>query len=69
MRWAHILVDYVRDFTKDGRKVLLTYDGYHAHMSFEVLKLFRDNSLITHALTSRTSEKLQSLDVTVVRYP
>ena len=64
-RWAEVFVDYMRDLTKDGGKVLLTYDGYRAHISVRVLRLFRDNGVIAYALPSHSSGKLQPLDVKV----
>ena len=65
LSWAKVFVDYVRDLTVDGGKVLLTYDGDRAHLSPQVLTLFRENNVIAYALPSHTSGRLQPLDVTV----
>ena len=58
-------MDYVRDLTKDGGKVLLTYDAYRAHISTKVMRLFRENGVLAKVLYSKTNGKLQPLDVTV----
>ena len=63
--WGQVFVEYVRDLTKDGVKVLLTYDVYRARISVKVLRLFRENVLIAYALPSHKIGKLQPLDVTV----
>lgn len=63
LSWAQLFVSSVKDLTSNGRKVLLTYDGYAAHMSLPVLQLFRTNNIVVYALPAHTSGKLQPLDV------
>eukprot|EP00178_Gracilaria_changii_P018579 TRINITY_DN531_c0_g1_i1.p1 TRINITY_DN531_c0_g1~~TRINITY_DN531_c0_g1_i1.p1 ORF type:complete len:353 (+),score=29.71 TRINITY_DN531_c0_g1_i1:40-1059(+) len=47
--WAQRFVAYVHSLTINGRKVLLVYDAYRAHLSLEVLELFHQNNIIvTH---------------------
>ena len=61
--WAVSFVESVRDLTKGGRELLLTYDAYRAHLSLRVLELFKDNGIIVYAIPARTSGKLQPCDV------
>lgn len=43
LSWAEKVVEHVKPLTIGGRKVLITYDGYKAHMTLKVLKMF-DNA-------------------------
>jgi len=61
--WALRFVTFVSDLTEGGRKVLLTYDAYRAHLSLEVLELFSANNIIVYAVPAHTSGKSQPLDV------
>lgn len=63
LEWASKFVEHVRPLTCGGRKVLLTYDGYRAHMSLPVLTKFLDGGVIAYALPSHTSGKTQPLDL------
>lgn len=53
----------VQDLTENGRKILLTYDGYMAHMALAVLELFDANGIIAYTLPAHTSGKTQPCDV------
>lgn len=64
LNWAHSFVEYVRDLLENDGKVLLTYDAYRAHLSVEVLDLFRRNNIIAYAIPAHARGKLQPLDVT-----
>jgi len=64
-QWARLFVESVKDLTSNGRKLLLTYDAYRAHLSLRVLELFLANGIIVYALPAHTSGKLQPLDVVV----
>lgn len=55
--WAKKVVTYVSDLTKNGMKLLLTYDDYAEHMSFRVLELFKASKIDVYALPSHTSVK------------
>jgi len=61
--WAKHFIIHVRDLTQNGRKVLLTFDGYRSHMSLRVLQLLHDNSVVVYALPAHTSGKTQPCDV------
>lgn len=56
-------VELVRVFTFGGRKVLLVFDRYRAHLSLKVLSLFERNWIIAYALPEHTPEKTQGRDV------
>ena len=47
--WARLFVDEVADLTCDSRRVLLLYDGYRNHISYEALKVLDDGNLIVFA--------------------
>eukprot|EP00171_Calliarthron_tuberculosum_P005712 IDg5712t1 len=61
--WALLFIESVRDLTANGRKVLLTYDAYRAHMSLPVLELFDRKGIVVYALPAHTSGKTQPCDV------
>ena len=63
--WALAFLDYTKDLRANGRKVLLVYDRYLSHLSIQVLKLFKHNSVVVYALPAHTSGKLQPLDTVV----
>ena len=42
---------------------MLTYNEYTAHLSLEVLLLFRTNRIVVYALPANTSGKTQPLDL------
>ena len=46
--WGYSFVEYVEPLTKGGRKVLLIYDGYRAHLSLAILELFNKSNIIVH---------------------
>eukprot|EP00171_Calliarthron_tuberculosum_P001354 IDg1354t1 len=62
LNWSKAFVESVRDLTANGRKVLLTYDGYRSHMSLAVLELFQSNGIVIYALPAHTSGKTQPCD-------
>ena len=53
----------MRSATAGGRKILLTYDAYRAHMSVRGFTLFLDHGVIAYALPAHTSTALQPCDV------
>ena len=61
--WGYSFVEHVEPLTRGGRKVLLIYYGYRAHLSLAVLDLFHKNNIIVYVLPSHTSGKTQPLDV------
>lgn len=63
LSWAETFVKHVQDLAANGRKVLLTYDGYRAHMTLGELQLFKENNIIAYAIPAHTSGKLQPCDV------
>ena len=40
LHWAYSFVSFVGPLVANNRKVLITYDGYRAHLSLDVLELF-----------------------------
>ena len=46
IHWAEKFVESLRDFLGGGRKILVIYDGYRAHMSLRVLEYFSVNGVI-----------------------
>lgn len=50
LAWAKRFVEEVRGLTAGGRKILLSYDGYRAHLSLPVLELFHVNNIVAYAL-------------------
>ncbi len=65
LEWARRFIENVKDLTADGRKLLLTYDGYRSHMTIPVLELFKSSNIIVYCLPAHTSGKLQPLDLVV----
>lgn len=65
IRWAELFVEDVADLTKQGRKVLLLYDGYRSHMSLRAVQILRKGNVVAYCLPSHTSGKTQPLDLTV----
>lgn len=62
LNWARVLIQIVRDLTSASGKELLTYDAYQAHLSLEVLHLFRKSNIIAYALLECMSGNTQSCD-------
>jgi len=65
LEWARAFVTDVAHLTRDGRKVLLIYDGYRSHMSPAVLRLFRKRNIVAYCLPAHTTGVTQPLDLTV----
>ena len=63
IRWAGLFLEEVRDLTLKDRKVLLLYEGYRSHMSYEALKILDIGNVIAFALPAHTSGTTQPLDV------
>ena len=63
VKWANLFVQEVTNLTWNGRKVLLLYEGYRSHMSYEALKIRDDGNVIVFALPAHTSGTTQPLDV------
>eukprot|EP00171_Calliarthron_tuberculosum_P006070 IDg6070t1 len=61
--WATHFVAFIAPLTAGGRKVLLLYDGYRAHMTLRVLELFDRHNIVAYALPAHTSGKTQPCDV------
>lgn len=61
--WAKHFVDYIAPLTLGGKKLLLMYYDYRAHMSLDVLSLFKQKNSIVYRLPAHSSGKLQPLDV------
>ena len=55
----------MKHLTAGGRKLLLIYDSYRAHLSIAVLELFKSNNIVVLALPAHTSGKLQPCDLVV----
>lgn len=60
--WATLFVQYRRDLSAGGRKILLLYDVNRAQIRLRVLKLFKANRIIEHAIPAHTSRKIQAFD-------
>lgn len=65
VQWARRFVEDINNLTAEGRKVLLTYDGYRSHMSMAVLSVLRQGGVIAYCLPAHTSGTTQPLDLTV----
>eukprot|EP00171_Calliarthron_tuberculosum_P021386 IDg21386t1 len=65
VQWCRAFVDRVKHLTANGRKVLLVYDGYRAHMTLRCLNILKDGNLEAYAIPAHTSGTTQPLDVTV----
>ena len=63
IHWSKNFVESVRNLLVGGRKILLVYDGYRAHMSLRVLKYFSLNGVIAYAIPSNTSGRTQPCDL------
>ena len=53
----------MKDLTAGSRKLLLLYDAYRSHMSFEALSMLDRGGIFTYAIPSHTSGATQPLDV------
>ena len=49
------------------KPVLLTYDGHNSHLTYETIKVAKDNDIIILCLPPNTSHALQPLDVGLFR--
>ena len=63
--WAHKFVSSIYDLTAVGRLVILTYDGYGAHLSLKVYYIFLSSRVMVYVLLSHIGHKTQSIDVVV----
>ena len=61
--WWYSFVDDVEPLTKDGRKVLLIYDSYRAHLSAANIELLERNNINVYVPPAHTSGKTQPLNV------
>ena len=52
----------MRDALPNGRKCILTYNAYRAHLSFKVLNLFLENGIIAYALPTHSSSAIHPCD-------
>lgn len=62
LAFTHRFLQHTEHLRRNGRKVLLVYDGYRSHLSLPVLELFAKNNVIVYSLPSHSSGKLQPLD-------
>ena len=65
LNWEKLFVKHVQTLTAGGRKLLLTYDGYRAHMTLALLEVLRVGNVIVYVLPAHTSGKTQPLDVVI----
>lgn len=63
--WALNFVEETAHLRRNGRKLLLVYDGYAGHLKYKVLSLLKTNGIIVAGLPAHTSHALQPLDVGV----
>lgn len=63
LAWSKLFVEEVRSLTASGLKILLTFDGYRAHLSLPVMELFHANNIIVYALTVHKFGKTLPCDV------
>lgn len=61
--WAEYFVRDVADKTTNGRKILLTYDGYRSHLGVKVLDTLRKGNVLCYCLPAHISGITQPLDV------
>ena len=61
--WATHFARSLVDLTANGRKIILTFDAYRAHMSLRVLNLFSEHRVIAYALSAYSSSALQPCNV------
>lgn len=61
--WAEEFVEGVKEKTRNGRKVLLIYDGYKCHLGIKALDTLKNGNVIAYCLPAHTSGLLQPLDV------
>lgn len=63
--WAMNFIKETEYVRRDGRYILLVYDGFAGHLSYRVLSLFKAHRIIVAGLPAHTSHVLQPLDVGV----
>ena len=63
VNWANLFIEEVTDLMQNGPKVLLLYDRYRNHMSYEALTFLHDGNLIAFALPAHISGTTQPFDV------
>eukprot|EP00171_Calliarthron_tuberculosum_P004068 IDg4068t1 len=63
--WAQEFVEETASLRREGKYILLVYDGYASHCTYRTLKLFKDNNVVVVSLPAHTSHALQPLDVGV----
>ena len=63
--WATNFVSDTEYLRRVKQKILLAYDGYGSHVTYRVLKLFRDNGIVVVSIPAHNSHALQPLDVDV----
>lgn len=61
--WVTDFCEHGKPNTDDGRKVVLTYDGYRMHMTLCALEILREWNLIIYFLPAHISGNTQPLDV------
>ncbi|PXF46035.1 hypothetical protein BWQ96_04210 [Gracilariopsis chorda] len=63
--WGEKLVEETSLLRKRHRNIILALDGYGAHCSYKVLKLFKDNNIVVVGLPAHTSHRTQPPDFSV----
>lgn len=66
MEWfREIFIPHATGRKQSGKRILLTFDGHHSHETPELLAAAFEHNIILYCLPSKTTHKLQSLDVGV----
>lgn len=63
--WVQRFIIETKSLRERFRYILLTFDGYGAHVSFRALQLLKDHRIIVVGLPAHTSHRTQVLDYTV----
>lgn len=65
LRWVHSFVEETKGLRQKYRHILLTFDGYGAHCTYEALKLLEENRILAIGLPAHTIHRTQVLDHSV----
>lgn len=63
--WAKNFIHETTALRAKYKYLVLTYDGYGAHVNYEVLRMFKDAGIACVALPAHTSHRTQVLDYSV----
>lgn len=65
LEWVDRFTEETQSLRKKFKYVVLTFDGYGAHISYKALRCLKENRIVTIGLLAHTCHRTQVLDITL----